>query len=195
MLGWDRMSAFFGNGCAETATLGLRRPRGRVRAGTGREPFISPERVPYVEHRPSGNNYPKIPDGGLRRLLIGRGRHAVEVDAESLFEAAVVAVRPFRPHQCDPGELSKIDVELLTCITHAVTLRENPFVVAGRSKESERRRDQRAFARANLSVRVARTSTLVTGTGRTLPHVFSMRCNLAYIPVASDGSTSNPLEE
>ncbi len=118
-----------------------------VRTGTGREPFISPERVPYVAHRPSSDNNPKRPDGGLRRPLIGRGRHAVEVDAESLVEAAVVAARTFRPHHCEPGELSKIDVNLLTCITHTVTLKENPFVVAGRIKESQRRCHQRANAR------------------------------------------------
>ena len=140
-------SAFLGNRCGQTATLDPRRLRGRVRTGTSREPFISPEREPYMAHRPSSDNNPKRPYGGLRRLLIGRGRYAVEVDAESLFEAAVVAVRTFRPLHCEPGELSKIDVNLLTCITHTVTLKENPLVVAGRIKASQRRCHQRANAR------------------------------------------------
>lgn len=43
-------------------------------------------------------------------------RHAVEVEAESLYEAAVVAVRTFRQHHCEPGEMSKLEVEIRSSI-------------------------------------------------------------------------------
>jgi hypothetical protein len=51
-------------------------------------------------------------------------RHAVEVEAESLYEAAVLAIRTFREHHCEPGELSKIEVEIRSSITHTVTLKK-----------------------------------------------------------------------
>lgn len=51
-------------------------------------------------------------------------RHAVEVEAESLYEAAALAVRTFRQHDCTPGELSKIEVEVRSSITHTVTLKK-----------------------------------------------------------------------
>ncbi len=51
-------------------------------------------------------------------------RHAVEVEAESLYEAAVIAISTFRQHHCEPGELSKIDVEIRSSITHTVTLKK-----------------------------------------------------------------------
>jgi len=51
-------------------------------------------------------------------------RHAVEVEAESLYEAAALAVRTFRQHDCAPGELSKLEVEIRSSITHTVTLKK-----------------------------------------------------------------------
>jgi len=45
-------------------------------------------------------------------------RHRVEVEAESLYEAAVLAVRTFRQHDCEPGELSKLEVKIRSSITH-----------------------------------------------------------------------------
>jgi len=51
-------------------------------------------------------------------------RHAVEVEAESLYEAAVLAVRTFRQHHCEPGELSRIEVEIRSSITHTITLKK-----------------------------------------------------------------------
>lgn len=51
-------------------------------------------------------------------------RHAVEVNGESLYEAAALAVRTFRQHNCAPGELSKIEVEVRSSITHTVTLKK-----------------------------------------------------------------------
>ena len=48
-------------------------------------------------------------------------RHTVEVEAESLFEAAALAIRTFKQHQCEPGLITKLDVEIRSCITHTVT--------------------------------------------------------------------------
>ena len=48
-------------------------------------------------------------------------RHTVEVEAESLYEAAVLAMRAFRDHNCEPGALSKLEIQIRTFITHTVT--------------------------------------------------------------------------
>jgi hypothetical protein len=47
-------------------------------------------------------------------------RHTVEVEAESLFEAAALAVRIFKQHDCEPGALSQLEVEIRSSITHTV---------------------------------------------------------------------------
>jgi hypothetical protein len=48
-------------------------------------------------------------------------RHTVEVQAESLFEAAALAIRTFKQHDCEPGLITQLDVEIRSCITHTVT--------------------------------------------------------------------------
>ncbi len=48
-------------------------------------------------------------------------RHTVEVDAESLYEAAALAIRAFKQHDWEPGDLSKLEVEIRSSITHTVT--------------------------------------------------------------------------
>src|SRR5262249_60924275 len=50
-------------------------------------------------------------------------RHAVEVEAKSLYEAAVLAIRTFREHKCEPGEVSKLEVEVRSSVIHTVTPR------------------------------------------------------------------------
>jgi len=50
-------------------------------------------------------------------------RHTVEVDAESLYEAAVLAIRTFRQHDCAPGPSSSLEVEVRTSVIHTITLR------------------------------------------------------------------------
>jgi len=50
-------------------------------------------------------------------------RHTVEVDAESLYEAAVLAIRTFRQHDCEPGHSSRLEVEVRSSVTHIVTSR------------------------------------------------------------------------
>jgi hypothetical protein len=44
-------------------------------------------------------------------------RHSVEVDAESLDEAAALATRTFRQHNCAPGAITKLDVEIRSSVT------------------------------------------------------------------------------
>ena len=48
-------------------------------------------------------------------------RHTVEVEAESLYEAAVLAIRTFRQHDCEPGEVSKLEVEVRSSVIHTIT--------------------------------------------------------------------------
>ncbi len=48
-------------------------------------------------------------------------RHTVEVQAESLYEAAVLAMRTFKEHHCEPGPISKLEVEIRSSVTHTVT--------------------------------------------------------------------------
>ena len=48
-------------------------------------------------------------------------RHSVEVQADSLYEAAVLAMRTFRQHDFVPAETSRLHVEIRTSVTHDVT--------------------------------------------------------------------------
>lgn len=50
-------------------------------------------------------------------------RHTVEVQAQSLYEAAVLAIRTFRDHDCEPGPASELEVEIRTSVVHTVTPR------------------------------------------------------------------------
>jgi hypothetical protein len=52
-------------------------------------------------------------------------RHSVEVQAESLYEAVVLATRAFREHACAPGPASRLEVEVKSPnVTHEVTMRK-----------------------------------------------------------------------
>jgi hypothetical protein len=51
-------------------------------------------------------------------------RHSVEVQAESLYEAAVLALQVFGAHHCCPGPAARIDVEVRTSVIHTVTVRK-----------------------------------------------------------------------
>jgi hypothetical protein len=48
-------------------------------------------------------------------------RHTVEVEADTLYEAAVLAMRTFKEHHCEPGLISKLEVEIRSSVTHTVT--------------------------------------------------------------------------
>lgn len=49
-------------------------------------------------------------------------------------EAAVLAVRIFREHDCEPGALSKLEVEIKGSVTHTVTLKRIHEWVSGGAK-------------------------------------------------------------
>ena len=51
-------------------------------------------------------------------------RHSVEVEAQSLYEAAVLAVRVFKKHNCPPGEGSRLEIEVRSAVTHTITLKK-----------------------------------------------------------------------
>jgi len=51
-------------------------------------------------------------------------RHQVEVEAGSLYEAAALAVRAFRDHDCEPGPLSQLEIEIRTSVTHTLTVKK-----------------------------------------------------------------------
>jgi hypothetical protein len=48
-------------------------------------------------------------------------RHTVEVEAESLYEAAVLAIRTFRQHDCEPGHVSTLEIEVRSSVIHSIT--------------------------------------------------------------------------
>jgi hypothetical protein len=50
-------------------------------------------------------------------------RHSVNVQAETLYEAAALAIRAFREHQCGPGPGSQLEVkERSPEVTHTVAM-------------------------------------------------------------------------
>jgi hypothetical protein len=51
-------------------------------------------------------------------------RHAVEVEAESLYEAAPLAIHKFKQHHCEPGSSSELEIEIRSSIVHTITPRK-----------------------------------------------------------------------
>jgi hypothetical protein len=51
-------------------------------------------------------------------------RHSVEVDAQSLYEAAVLAIRIFREHDCEPREANRLEIEVRSSVVHTLTIRK-----------------------------------------------------------------------
>src|SRR5436305_12868484 len=47
-------------------------------------------------------------------------RHSVEVEAEGLYEASVLGLCAFRKHELDPGELTQLEVEVRSSVTHTL---------------------------------------------------------------------------
>jgi hypothetical protein len=61
-------------------------------------------------------------------------RHSVELEAESMYEAAVLAVRSFKQHDCEPGPASKLEIEVRSSVTHTVTIKKVYEWLAGGAK-------------------------------------------------------------
>ena len=53
-------------------------------------------------------------------------RHSVEVQADGLFEAAVLGLAAFRKHglELNPAGLAQLDIEVRSSITHTVTVKK-----------------------------------------------------------------------
>lgn len=68
-------------------------------------------------------------------------RHSVEVQADGLYEAAVLGVRALREHDCEPGEVRPIEIEVRKSVIHTLTLRRVQEYLNGASQESERKSD------------------------------------------------------
>lgn len=51
-------------------------------------------------------------------------RHSVEVEAQSLYEAAVLAIRIFREHDCEPREANRLEIEVRSSVVHTLTIRK-----------------------------------------------------------------------
>jgi hypothetical protein len=51
-------------------------------------------------------------------------RHEVEVDAESLYEAAALAIQVFRVHDYEPRGLAELEVEIRSSIVHTIKVNQ-----------------------------------------------------------------------
>ncbi len=51
-------------------------------------------------------------------------RHTVEVQADSMYEAAVLAIRVFKQHHCEPVGMNTLEIEIRSSITHTVTAKK-----------------------------------------------------------------------
>lgn len=49
-------------------------------------------------------------------------RHSVEVQADSMYEAAAAALESFRQHECPPGMGSELEVEIRSAVTHTIAV-------------------------------------------------------------------------
>src|SRR6266478_5148433 len=81
-----------------------------------------------MAHCPIGENKRKCAHADLRCLLnvdMDGVRHSVEVDAEGLYEAAVLGLAAFKKHDLElhPKGMATLDVEVRSTITHTVSVR------------------------------------------------------------------------
>src|ERR1044071_2765441 len=51
-------------------------------------------------------------------------RHTVEVEAETLYEAAVLALRTFKAHNCEPGAMRSLQIEVRSSVVHTLTVQK-----------------------------------------------------------------------
>ena len=51
-------------------------------------------------------------------------RHAVELQADSLYEAGVLALKVFKQNECEPGDISKLEIEVRSSVIHTVSVRQ-----------------------------------------------------------------------
>lgn len=66
--------------------------------------------------------------------------HTARIEAESLYEAAALAVRAFRQHGCAPGAASRLEVEITgPSVTHCVTVRKLEEWISGACRSPSER--------------------------------------------------------
>ena len=51
-------------------------------------------------------------------------RHAVEVEAGSMYEAAGLAITKFRKHDIRPAGLAQLEIEIRSSIVHTLTVKQ-----------------------------------------------------------------------
>ncbi|MDX6610941.1 MAG: hypothetical protein QOD75_127 [Blastocatellia bacterium] len=74
-------------------------------------------------------------------------RHAVEVEAGSMYEAAVLGIQRFRKHDINPGGLAKLEVEIRSSIVHTLTVKRlEDWLSAGAKTPKEMATKQRLRA-------------------------------------------------
>lgn len=61
-------------------------------------------------------------------------RHTVEIEADSLYEAAALAVKAFRQHDCEPRGRAKLEVEIRSSVTHTLTIKRLEEWLRGASR-------------------------------------------------------------
>lgn len=87
-------------------------------------------------------------------------RHAVEVQADSLYEAVVLGVSQLREHECEPGDVRPIDVEVRKSVTHTITLRKVTEWLNGGAKSPKeaitKERLRALLERVNLTLTLTR---------------------------------------
>ena len=65
-------------------------------------------------------------------------RHAVEVGAETLYEAAVLALKSFREHDCAPGPAAHLSVEVKSpSVTHMIVVHKVDWLNGGAKSPKE----------------------------------------------------------
>ena len=64
-------------------------------------------------------------------------RHQVEVDAQSMYEAAALVIKAFKDNDCAPGPVSQLEVEIRTSIMHTFTVRKLHDWLGGACKITE----------------------------------------------------------
>ena len=51
-------------------------------------------------------------------------RHSVEVQADSMYEAAAAALESFHAHDCSPGRGSELEVQVRSAVTHTLGVKK-----------------------------------------------------------------------
>jgi hypothetical protein len=86
-------------------------------------------------------------------------RHSVEVQADSLYEAAVLAIKVFRDHGWEPPPLAKLEVEIRTSITHEVTYKKVKQWLRAGAKSPKEQADKERL-RELLGIKESNAETL-----------------------------------